>query len=208
MDMDYYKYKSLILLDWDDTLFPTSWIIKNNVNLNDTQTRNEYVKKFHKLDSIASRLLTNLSTMGQVVLITNASAKWILTSSSVLFLTQQVLRKSVYIVSARDAYQPMYPDDIDMWKRKSFNVVINDYFKQHKFQNIISAGDAEYEFYALTDLYDTSAVARNKLFKTIKFMKEPGYYDIVDQLEVFNKCHKKIILNNNHLDLNFSVVAP
>jgi len=197
------KYKSLIILDWDDTLFPTSWIVKNNINIDNKQMQNKYIIYFFKLDFLVSQLLLNLSKYGQAVIITNASTKWILLSSTILPTTQKVLKNNVLIISARDAYQHKYPGDMSIWKKKAFEDVVNNYYENHKLQNIVSGGDAEYEFLALTDLYNENSVVKNRLLKTIRFMKDPSFDDLIDQLEVFNDCAQKVLLNRGHLDLEF-----
>ena len=197
------KYKSLIILDWDDTLFPTSWIIKNNIDIDNKQMQNEYIVYFLKLDFLVSQLLLNLSKYGQVVIITNASLKWILMSSAILPKTQQVLKTNTLVISARDVYHNKYPENMNMWKKKAFENIVNNYFENYKLQNIVSGGDAEYEFYALTDLYNDQSIANNRLLKTVRFIKNPSFYDLLDQLDVFNKCAQKVLLNMGHLDLKF-----
>lgn len=197
------KYKSLIILDWDDTLFPTSWIIKNNIDINNKQMQNKYIVYFLKLDFLVSQLLLNLSKYGQVVIITNASLKWILTSSTILPTTQNVLKEYILVISARDAYHNKYPENMNMWKKKAFESIVNNYFENYKLQNIVSGGDAEYEFYALTDLYNDQSVIKNRLLKTIRFIKNPSFYDLLDQLNVFNECAQKVLFNMDHLDLQF-----
>ena len=43
---------TVIVLDWDDTLFPTSWVINNKIDLTDPNNRIIYYKFFNKLDNI------------------------------------------------------------------------------------------------------------------------------------------------------------
>ena len=50
------KYKTLIILDWDDTLFPTSWITKNEIDI--TNTNIQHV--FSKLDILISQILQKM----------------------------------------------------------------------------------------------------------------------------------------------------
>ena len=33
---------NIFLIDWDDTLFPSSWINSNNINLQDENSINDY----------------------------------------------------------------------------------------------------------------------------------------------------------------------
>lgn len=197
------KHKTLIIFDWDDTLFPTYWTIQNNINLNNKQDQNKYMVTFAKLDSILYQIFMKLSKQGQIVIVTNASAKWIIISSGMLPNTQKLLRNDILIVSARDAYQNQYPNQMNIWKKKVFENIASDYFKKKPLQNIISVGDAEYEFNALIDLYDKNSVINRKLLKTVRFKKEPSFDELMDQLDVFNSCSSKIVDSKGHLDLKF-----
>jgi len=197
------NHKTLIIFDWDDTLFPTFWTIQNNINLSDKKAQNQYIVFFAKLDTLLYQMLTNLLKYGDVAIVTNAGARWIVISSSMLPNTQKILRDKILILSARDAYHNEYPDQMHIWKKKVFKDIVTDYYKKYTLQNIISIGDAEYEFIALTDLYDHNSVIKKRLLKTVRFKKEPSFDDLMDQLEVFNNSSDKIILNNNHMDLKF-----
>ena len=195
--------KTLIIFDWDDTLFPTFWTIQNNINLIDKKVQNQYIVFFAKLDTILYQILTKLLNYGNVAIVTNAGSKWIMVSSCMLPNTQKILRDKILILSARDAYQNKYPDQMHLWKKKVFRNIVAEHFKDHNLQNIISIGDAEYEFTALTDLYNHNSVIKKRLLKTIRFKKEPSFDDLMDQLEVFNECAIKIVLNSDHMDLKF-----
>ena len=67
--------ETLIILDWDDTLFPTSWLYQNKIDLSDSHIRNEYQTLFAELDNILYSLLIKLINLGKVVIVTNASSK-------------------------------------------------------------------------------------------------------------------------------------
>ena len=66
--------------------------------------------------------------------------------------------------------------------------------------NVVSIGDAEHEFYALTDLY---GMHKNRHLKTVRFIKEPSFDILIDQLEVLDKVIDKVVSNQGHLDLVF-----
>ena len=57
------------------------------------------------------------------------------------------------------------------------------------------------------DLYSTVAnensIKKHRLLKTIRFMKEPSFESLIDQLGVLNKSNHKIINHLNHMDLTF-----
>mgnify|MGYP003704592463 CR=1 FL=1 len=54
------KNNTLFILDWDDTLFPTSWFIHNNINLHNSYMRNLYISYFIELDNVLYKLLKKL----------------------------------------------------------------------------------------------------------------------------------------------------
>ena len=145
-----------------------------------------------------------MNKYGQVVIITNATKKWVYISSNIIPHTQKLIQKSVPIVSAKDLYENKYPMQTNIWKKISFKNIISDYFKNYKYQNIMSLGDADHEFYALTDMYDEFSLRKIKLLKTVRFIKDPTHDNLVDQLEVIDSSLHNIITAKKHMDLNFN----
>lgn len=192
------KISTLIILDWDDTLFPTSWVVKNSINLNDSSVQNKYIVLFSKLDMLVHRLLSKLLKCGHVVIVTNAALKWINVSCSVLPNTRTLINKKIKIISARELYSSKFPNSTDMWKNLVFKNIVNDI--KNPDQNIISIGDAEFEFNALIDLYTTK---QKRYLKAVKLMSFPSFDSLIDQLEVLDKCVKEICTAQRHMDLKF-----
>lgn len=197
------KYKTLIILDWDDTLFPTSWIVKNDINLADKKTQNQYIVFFSQLDTVLYKILVKLLKYGKVFIITNAVIKWVITSSTILPNTQKLISNNITILSAREMFQNKYPDKMYLWKKLAFKQLIDNFFLEYQYQNIISIGDAEHEFNATIDLYDKNSVVKHKLLKTIRFKKDPSFESLIDQLEVLDKNAHNILVNVKHYDLKF-----
>jgi len=205
-----YKYKTLILLDWDDTLFPTSWVVKKNIDLTDPETQNKYIVFFAKLDLLLHKLLSNMLQYGKVIIVTNAVAKWVFISSIIIPNTHLLLKNRITVVSARDIYQNAYRNDGYMWKKLVFKQIATEYYNNNNnvnninnnsIENIISIGDAEYEFKALLNLNNINIKKRH--LKAIRFMTKPSYDILIDQLEVLNKSVSKIMNTNNNMDLLF-----
>lgn len=197
------KYKTLIILDWDDTLFPTSWIVKNNINLSDKNTQHQYIVFFSQLDTLLYNILLKLLKYGKVFIVTNAVVKWVVISSTILPNTQKLINNNIVILSAREAFQPKYRDQIHLWKKLMFKELIETNFDGYPFQNIISVGDADYEFNATTDLYNEHSVVKKRLLKTIRFKKDPSFEALIDQLEVLEKNIHNIVTSVKHYDLKF-----
>jgi hypothetical protein len=187
---------TLIILDWDDTLFPTTWFIHNNINLNETYMKKLYTSYFYELDNIIYKLLKKIILLGDVTIITNALIEWINTSSSVLPKTKKIINNKIHIISARGNFQNKYPNIMD-WKKEAFKLA-----KSHKYINIISVGDAHYEYNALIGLYNKES---HILLKSIKFMNEPIQEVLIDQLNVLYNIIPKICNILHHLDLNFKL---
>ncbi len=195
------KSNALIILDWDDTLFPTTWILENRIDLADEKTIKNYIISFSELDLILYKLLTNFMNCGTVVIVTNAMVKWVILSSSVLPNARNLIKNKIPIISAREAYQKNLPDDTFAWKRLIFKNLVKSHYRKQKIQNIISVGDADYEFKALVNLWDKQR--KRRILKTVKLMQSPSYESLVDQLEVLNKSVDGICSSNKHMDLKF-----
>jgi hypothetical protein len=190
------KKKTLFILDWDDTLFPTNWTYKNGINLMETKTREQYSTYFQELDRTLSILLKKLILMGKVIIITNALEDWVNISSFIMPNTYKIVKK-IKIVSARYNYKNKSPNVMD-WKRMAFRDVVDEEFQDSSLMNIISIGDAEYEYQALIALQN---INNPKYLKSVKFMKNPSYDVLIDQLQVLNSAVPEMWKLNKHLDL-------
>lgn len=193
------KYKTLIILDWDDTLFPTTWLLKNNINL-----ANSNMLFFSKLDDLLVKLFKKIVKYGQIAIVTNASIKWVQTSSNILPNTKKMINQKILLISAREGYQDKYPSRMELWKKLIFKDLVNKHFSGHVLQNIISIGDADYEFYALTDLFDNNSVTNKRVLKTVRLMKDPTFENLLDQIAVLNDSIEKLLFANKHMDLLFT----
>lgn len=197
----YNNCKSIIIYDWDDTLFPTSWVTQHNINLNDPLTQKKYMKFFSILDATISKLLIKSIQLGNVIIITNALPIWIKISSGVLPKTRKLF-KYIKIISARKEYQEKSNNMTD-WKMMAFKNEFNQQIKLSKYNNynIISIGDADHEYKALVDLQNHTM--NNKILKTIKLIKNPSIDQIYDELKVLNNTIGYAIKYSNHIDWNF-----
>lgn len=193
-------YKTLFILDWDDTLFPTNWIVKNGINLATYKNNNnkQYIVYFKELDNVLTKFLTKILKLGKVIIVTNALKDWVNISSYMVPNTYKLL-KTIEIISAREKYRHMSPEGAN-WKLYTFRDIAEKEFNNNTFMNIISIGDAEYEYNAVIALNKQNTHIK-KYIKAIKFMKEPSHDMLIDQLEVLNMAIFDIYDKKNHLDL-------
>jgi len=200
------KNNTLIILDWDDTLFPTSWFLEKKVDVNNPQK--EFVNMIKKLDDKLVILFKKLLKCGEVAVVTNAMLKWIVMSLSLLPKTKKIINNKIKIISARDIYQKLIPGNVNKWKKLIFEELVLNHFMDannkntKQIENIVSIGDAKYEFEALIEL-DEDFKLKKRFLKAIRFMSAPNYDSLLDQIEVLTKCIKKVCKNSQHYDLKF-----
>ena len=188
--MNINKSNSLVILDWDDTLFPTTWVTSNYINLNDIEVRNRYLDFFSELDDLLFRLLKKITEISNEIIVTNALPIWIKISSSVLPKTQYILKK-IKIISAKKNFQKI-SNDATEWKRLAFKSEVIDK------KNIISIGDASYEYKALISLYN-----EKRILKSMKFLENPTHEILKEQIEILIDNIYEMVTYQKHLDLIF-----
>lgn len=198
LNMKLNKNNTLIILDWDDTLFPTSWVNNNDINITNI-SKHGYVNFFEKIDICLNKLFLNLINLGDVLIITNALLNWINISSKVLPKTNKLFENNdnIKFISARGEYSSV-SNDINDWKKFAFINELKKKTHQKNINNIISIGDAEYEYNALINLYDDNSY---RLLKSLKFIRYPANNNIYEQINILNNSIKNICLYKGHLDL-------
>jgi hypothetical protein len=205
------RNKTLIILDWDDTLFPTTWVTSNDINIRNLDMTNSksIISYFSQIDNELDHLLRTLLKCGHVAIVTNAMLNWISISSNILPRTSKILANKnkgfdIEIISARGSYQSQSNNPMD-WKKLAFAEIIKNN-KFRKINNIISIGDAEYEYKALINLYDEYNNEKSyKLLKSVKFVKYPTNHVLLDQIRVKQNAAIKDSTSKTHLDLKFEL---
>ena len=198
------KDKTVVILDWDDTLFPTSWVSKKKINLNDPRTKSKYAFLFNELDDHIYKTLIKFKYYGRCVIVTNATRKWVYMCTVVLPKTANILDNDIYILSARDKYQHKYKNSFK-WKKETFKELYYDHFDYNPHhQNIVSIGDAEYEHQALVELYQLNYNGTNhKYLKSIRMIRYPDVRSLLSQLKRLYLNIDLIVTSTKHIELHF-----
>lgn len=119
--------KRVIIFDWDDTICPSSFVDKWNV-----ETFNELPLHVQNiLDDVgkyAELCLDEASKYGEVIIITNSDEGWVKFSAErfVPYLLPCIDRYR--IISARTRYERFYPDQPLCWKAAAFAHEVNEIF--------------------------------------------------------------------------------
>jgi hypothetical protein len=199
--MNITKKRTLIILDWDDTLFPTSWVLNNYSDLTDPGIRAKINITFENLDKLVYKMLCRMSKLGKIVIITNAMPEWVQLSGSMLRNTNDLLKKIEVVSARKDNHSKSHMTE---WKKISFDKEFIKHSKKYDTNNIISIGDAIHEYNALIELYKYQQGYLDRYLKTIKLKKNPCYTTLEDQLKVINDKIDDICSHRHHLDLEFN----
>ena len=215
---------NIFIIDWDDTLYPTTWVNKNSIDVSKTNLLQEYRIYFLELDKTISSLLESLNQVGDIWIVTNANLNWIKSCLTSLELTKKtIITNKIRIVSARDSYSTNSSSPTE-WKILTFQDIMEDIIKKiskrikpNTYINIISIGDAMYEYIALINLDNFIKTYTNKFLplaqsnhqlkyflKNIKFIEKPDFDYVIDQMNVLEKNKNDIVNKLEFIDLKFS----
>jgi len=212
------KVSNLFFIDWDDTLFPTSY-------LTSTFTYKNIIDKNFKMDEstinslkILENEIINLFSVisqyrAQICIITNGKKDWVQYTSMLYypkflpFLSQlQVVSiNKLCIVSARHIYEKVHKDDQSMWKFEAFKSVANHYIESNDIQNIFSIGDSIAEKYAAkflnADLKMNNVIRTEFYVKTIQLLPKPSISALIDEIKRINVKLPTVINKKENLDI-------
>ena len=217
--MDKVYLTNIFIIDWDDTLFPTNWVTKNNIDINDSESYNKYKLFFIELDNILSNVINSLNKLGNVFIVSNASLTWLKNCLAILPYTNKLVNAfGINVISARDNY---FNNNLSInservsimeWKITCFqDILINvlnsiaGKFNEKNYLNIISIGDANYEYVALMNLnnfFEINKLDINYFLKNIKFIEKPEFNILIEQLFTLRKNIQMIVDKLQFVDLN------
>jgi hypothetical protein len=218
--MDKVYLTNIFIIDWDDTLFPTNWVTKNNINITDYESYNKYKLFFIELDNILSNVINSLNKLGNIFIVSNASLTWLKNCLSILPYTNKLVNTfGINLISARDNYLLKDQSNLNQdknsiieWKIECFqDVLVNvldsiiGKFNEKNYLNIISIGDANYEYIALMNLnnfFQINKLDINYLLKNIKFIEKPEFNILIEQLIMLKKNIQMIVDKLQFVDLN------
>lgn len=166
----------LILLDWDDTLCPSSWMTEEGVSLYSHPV--ELVTSWddlHKLSQKVEKVLKKAKSLGSLYILTNSQDGWVTQSTNLLFPSLGNTLKTVPIYSANSKFSSSDPNP-KMWKHHA----VRDLLETHKPVTIFGAGDAEHDQEAV--LFNCFTDDYTKDRHSVKFIPQPSLEDLFFQL--------------------------
>ncbi|OQS00588.1 hypothetical protein THRCLA_05910 [Thraustotheca clavata] len=195
---------TVIVLDWDDTLFPNSHLSRKNYPLEE----GPFVLAFEDqqmLDTLVKYIATFLASCIEAnrtcIIITNGEDGWVQTSCERFMPSLLPFLQNIQIVSARTAYEEKYP--IDEWKTACFTVELAKIMghQSNPHQHVISIGDSHYERQALKAFSNKMPLAKTK---SVKFLHVPSMVDLCRQVKLIQTYLSHLCTHPGHLDLVLS----
>lgn len=169
---------TLIIFDYDDTLFPTTYYSEH-----DNLTKDDLFYVDAAISDIFSQLLEKKYT---IIIITNGNMGWFNESLKLLPYTNNMIKyNSIRVISSRDVFEKTCVKYED-WKRFTvLNVLINDYCSIDK---VIGIGDSDVDHIAIKD-------SCNYIHKAYDFIKIPRSLPLKLFEEMLDKLLKMLIKN-------------
>jgi len=179
---------NLLILDFDDTLFPTTFFRANGNKID--------VEQANIIDGLVCNLITTyINRNYKVSIITNSHIDWfkIISSQHLPNFFTLTIRENITVMSARDMYCTLHTNYIK-WKILAFQTYVYnqifpvDNIKESTVQinnlHVLSIGDSLLDFIATEELKKSSI--KNLINLTTKFIKleeNPGIDLVINQLK-------------------------
>lgn len=192
------KSQNLTIFDWDDTLFCTSFLGDQPFH----KISMEVKSLVQTLDATTRKLLMRASRVSDVYIITNSDIKWIEQSAQIMLpMTYELInRKNIKIISARNEYKDLYPNDLSLWKKEAFLSLKKEY-QNDAMTNIVVLGDSDLEMKAAKAL---GQQFRQAIVKTVKFEEHPSIEGLIRQLRTMLNLFDQIFADSKNLTVRLS----
>jgi hypothetical protein len=182
------EMKTIFIYDWDDTIFPTTFLAPNGY-YDEKVIYHEDLEKIKMLEAHIYEILKNSIDKGSTYIVTNAAPGWVEYSCYKYFPKAKPLLNKISIISARGDFSKIYPRDRRKWKIAAFLKVAKD-IDPDQTTNLICIGDSIFEMEAAHVL---ASKLNHVYIKTVKMKEYPTPEDIKKQIKLINKDFKKIV---------------
>jgi hypothetical protein len=203
---------TLVIFDWDDTLLPSSWLLKHDLKIvaNSRLPNDDEKLELRRVARRVIKTLRRAKRAGTVIIITNAEKGWVELTCRHFMPEVAPLLEGVRIMSARSSFEPDWPALPIQWKRLAFQREISAFFDGlsgvdhlaagHR-ENVISIGDSLHEREALI----RATELRHCWKKSIKFLDLPSAEHLVKQHELLSSCLPTLAEFADNVDLRLHI---
>jgi len=199
--------ETLLIFDWDDTLFPTSFIARQGLKVDGPPPPVQLRAILDEFAEYVRDTLLEAQQYGTVLIVTNAETGWI--DLTVRKFLPSVAREVLGLrqISARSMFEPQGVKTPFEWKEHAFKMVIDEHYADFPLghaKHVISFGDSAHERDAvirvcagLTQVKDSGKIR----CKSLKFMERPDLDHMKKEHNLIRQCLGQIVSHVDSLDL-------
>mmetsp|Transcript_120004 Transcript_120004/g.233651 ORF Transcript_120004/g.233651 Transcript_120004/m.233651 type:complete len:357 (-) Transcript_120004:131-1201(-) len=217
--------ETVIIFDWDDTLFPTSYLQQHHIGQLGTSKEQpaEFLenatKAMHSHIKVVDNLLRLAGKLGQVLIVTMATEIWVnlCVEKHIPGFRDLLEAVGAQVVAARsgvpvDQQRQACSDDRDpsqYLKTRAMQRAVRDFYnegRRRSWKNLLSIGDSSAERCALQDIV-FRRVQRNRhgrwkecRCKTLTLMQEPSLEQLTTQLQRVTQSLPALVTHDGDVD--------
>ena len=199
--------RTLLIFDFDDTLFCTKYLDTFALPYQDIFTCKVSLEQLnsclaHEIKELENTILDLFTSLGQscdIVIVSNADLKWINNCLTHFLpeLNDYLIENEIKIHSAKNTFSKIVKAPAD-WKLKCFKKVVDDLYGEDLFYdlNVISIGDGKEEKKAVFNLAKDLKFRKLRA-KFIRMISFPSAASIILQLKYLNDNINEMISDDN-----------
>jgi len=201
----YSSEHSLIIFDWDDTFFPTTFI-SNCTNVEEISAGE--MSQIHVIEILVMDIIVLAKLLGECCIVSNASESWIMSCINKYYPhLYEILDNKVSIISSMDRFTvaPIFKDpSVDgntIRKYETFKEeVLMRNVDGNNINRIISVGDSDIEKDALHLIHKIDPTI---ILISVKLLSYPSLKNLFDELMTIKKNLRKMVTQKESTDFIF-----
>lgn len=197
---------TILIFDWDDTLFPSTWLSLQDLTLDENcRIPPNKARILNEMAECSKRLLKVATSLGTVVIVTNAEEGWIDLSCKKFLPSLYDYLSQFKQLSARTKYEKQISNCPFTWKQMAFRDEIYAHFQKkatpqraggrdHNFC-VVSLGDSAHERLAVISITQLLPFNRKKNCSAKPFASglDSHHRDVIGGNHGWGTCRTKSI---------------
>lgn len=190
---------TLIIYDWDDTLYPNTYLTKGYVdNIQCPAVQNN----LRTLELINVQLLQRSLNLGTVIIVTNSSQRRMerTCQDTMPKVWELIQRKNIRYISARDILSPYTADPYE-WKAEVFDNEVLSLMQKSSKPQLVSIGDGTTEQDICRSMI---GVLPRSSVKVVKLQREHNVEKFMEQKRKLVEKIESIVTCGEHVDMKMT----
>jgi hypothetical protein len=182
-----------IIIDWDDTLFPTSYIYHLTMSHPDPLL---FKKELYAYENVLISFFEIIMKMGNIFIVTNSEDGWVYNTCQKHLPRIWKYVSQTQLISARTLFGYQYPTQPYMWKHLAFTECLNN----PCYKYLLSFGDNPMDHQAAITV---GSRLKHKIVKTVRFQLQPTLSILRTEMIHITRHLVKIISCKEDLDVSW-----